>query len=210
MSIKTIHSVQISSSLLREAYGQQQQQQHAKPMYPTPHPPPLSSRPSTLHDKWAEAQQQQQQQQRSWMIHPETGAALDYGSGGGRPHVVDHLGLSVMHSHSHHHHTNSGRGGMGRSSSQSWAVEMEQRRRAELQGMREREARERGAAAVRERLMGVGGGDLSLHHHHHHHHQGLASKPNISLLPTAVMRQLHNSNPAHSVSHAPHCVCVIQ
>ncbi|CAI8012645.1 hypothetical protein GBAR_LOCUS8099 [Geodia barretti] len=169
-----------NSSLLRDAYGQ-----HAKPIFPTPHPhqaPPMSGRPSTLHDKWAA-------EQRSW-IHPETGTALDYGGGLQRP-PVDHIGLPMMHPHAHPHHSGIGsRGVMGRPSSQSWAIEMEQRRRVELQSMREREARERGASA-RERLLG--GGDLSLHH------QGL-SKPNISLLPTAVMRQLHNSNPAHSLT----------
>ena len=44
------------------------------------------------------------------------------------------------------------------------------------------------------RVGGAGGGDLLQHHH------ALPSKPNISLLPTAVMRQLHNSKPTHSVS----------
>jgi hypothetical protein len=165
-----------ASSLLRGNYVA-----HTKSHFPTPHPhslhqaPPLSSRPSTLHEKWTE---------RSW-IHPET-PSMEYG-GLQRP-SVDPMGSSLMH----HHHQSSGRSASlgSRPPPNNWAIEIERRRLIELQRMRERE-RELRERAMRERMMtGVG---ETVHHH-------TSAKPNISLLPTAVMRQLHNLNPNHSLS----------
>ncbi len=58
----------------------------------------------------------------------------------------------------------------------NWAVEMERRRVMELQQMQM---------------------NNPPHHHHHHHSMkggtASSSKPNISLLPTSVMRQIHNA-----------------
>ena len=97
---------------------------------------------------------------------------------GHRQPPVDPLGQQV------HHVASSGRpmSMAGRPPPNNWAIEMERRRVMELQQMRERE-----------RMMAAASGSSS-------HQQMYSSRPNISLLPTAVMRQLHNSNPNHSVS----------
>ena len=97
-------------------------------------------------------------------------ASVDYS--GLQRSSVDPLALPVMH---HHHQSGRSASLSNRPLPNSWAIEIEQRRRVELQSMRERL-------------------EPSLHPRH------TSSKPNISLLPTAVMRQLHNSNPNHSVS----------
>lgn len=154
--------------MVRESYGAG----HAKSLFPYPHSqgPSITSRPSTLHDKWTE---------RSW-IYPEN-QSMEYG---GLQRPVDPLGPSMMH-----HQQSTGRSGSlaSRPPSNKWAIEMEQRRLMELQEMRERER------GLRERMMArVPGGDTPPHLH-------TSSKPNISLLPTAVMRQLHMSNPNHLV-----------
>ena len=178
--------------LLREGYGS-----HRKSLFPTPHPhshqpPPLPTRQSpsaALPEKWTE---------RSW-VYPEA-PSMDYNSP--QRTLVDALGPQVMH-----HHPGSGRSASlaSRPPPNNWAIEMERRRVMELQQMREREReRDMHERDVRERMLAGGsGGSMggSSHHHHHHHHP---SKPNISLLPTAVMRQLHNTNPSHSVCCMQH------
>ena len=162
---------------------------HGKsPFAPSPHPhqahPHLSSgvtsrHMTALHDKWID---------QSWP-YPEN-PSMDY-SGYHRP-PVDPLGPQVVP------HPTAGRSMSmpGRPPPNNWAIEMERRRVNELQQMqeRDRDLRER----ERERLLaggggGGGGGSSS-------HQQPYPSKPNISLLPTAVMRQIHNLNPNHSVS----------
>lgn len=147
---------------------------HTKSLFPTPHPHSHQAPPLSNRPSTL----YEKWTERSW-IHPET-LSMEYG-GLQRP-PVDPLGPTMMH-----HHQSSGRSGSlaGRPPPNNWAVEMERRRLIELQKMRERERN------MRERMM-VGPGE-SVHHH-------ASSKPNISLLPTAVMRQLHNSNPNHSVS----------
>ena len=180
-SLPPLHCFRMDASpLLRENYGGG----HAKSLFPYPHshqPPSLTNRPSTLHDKWTE---------RSW-IYPEN-QSMEYG---GLQRPVDTLGHPVMHHH--HHHQSTGRSGSlaSRPPSNKWAIEMEQRRLMELQEMRERER------GIRERMMArVPAGDPVPHLH-------TSSKPNISLLPTAVMKQLHISNPNHLVCTliANHC-----
>ena len=84
----------------------------------------------------------------------------------------------------------------GPRSTRNWAVEMEQRRLQELRQMqlaKEKEGMYGGGIPA-----GVGYGG-----------KGLAtSKPNISLLPTAVMRHIHTNKPSPTVSVAGHVQAV--
>lgn len=71
----------------------------------------------------------------------------------------------------------------------NWAVEMEQRRLMELRQMQ--------LAKEKEMYSGASGGVAV---HPQAYNKGPSSKPNISLLPTAVMRHIHTIKPSQTVS----------
>jgi hypothetical protein len=77
-----------------------------------------------------------------------------------------------------------------RGSANNWAVEMEQRRLMELRQMQ--------LAKEKEMYGGSGGHTIPPHQGFKGSHP---AKPNISLLPTAVMRHMHTNKPGQSVSH---------
>ena len=119
-------------------------------------------------------QQQQQQQQQQHRLRQQQQQQLMAGVGGG-----------------------GGGGGSGGRPSNQWAVEMERRRLLELHQME----RERMYNYPSQQMVGINlctcGRRLIVFCLPH---QPPMSKPNISLLPTAVMRQIHNSKTNHSVS----------
>ena len=82
----------------------------------------------------------------------------------------------------------------------NWAVEMERRRVMELRQME----------LAKEKEQQLYGSGTSLHGFTR---KATSSKPNISLLPTAVMRHIHSSKPAHQVYwylllHSLQCNCM--
>ena len=79
----------------------------------------------------------------------------------------------------------------------NWAVEMEQRRVMELRQMQ---------LAKEKELYGRASGHAVPSQVYN---KGPSSKPNISLLPTAVMKHMHTSKPNQAVSHSHTCRPII-
>ena len=90
--------------------------------------------------------------------------------------------------------------GGGRSAN-NWAVEMERRRIMELRQMQLAKEKDMYSHGSLPHTYGNSGPPP---------HCSSSSKPNISLLPTAVVRQMHNSKVNHQVCmFPPSCVCYI-
>lgn len=83
-----------------------------------------------------------------------------------------------------------GGGGGGGRSANNWAVEMERRRIMELRQMQLAKEKEMYSHGALPHTYGNSGPP---------HSSSSSSKPNISLLPTAVVRQMHNSKTSHQV-----------
>ena len=82
----------------------------------------------------------------------------------------------------------------------NWAVEMEQRRLLELRQMQLAKEKEMYGGGG----LGSGGGGAPMPSPQGGYSKGPSSKPNISLLPTAVMRHIHTSKPSQTVSPSKH------
>lgn len=96
---------------------------------------------------------------------------------------------------------NAGTGG-GRSAN-NWAVEMERRRIMELRQMQMAKEKEMYSHGTPPRTYGNSGPAGP------HSTSSSTSKPNISLLPTAVVRQMHSSKTNHQV-HIRLLYCIVQ
>lgn len=126
--------------------------------------------------------------QRTLPVHPAGGAHLDREGRGWmyaaqeQPRARTHPTPQQFAAARQHQMLTSSRG-----CANNWAVEMEQRRVMELRQMQ---------LAKEKELYGGAAG------HSGSHHQGYkpppSSKPNISLLPTAVMRHMHSSKPGQT------------
>ena len=158
---------------------------HVNPHYHQPHlrPHPSVSRPVPMDRdgnggvarNWAYSDRQRQQME--WV----------------RP-SAHHIAIAGQHQQ----HVMAGGvvGGSGSSSSRSanhWAVEMEHRRIMELQQMQQ---------AKKKEMPFIPGNPIA-HTYSNSvppHSSGTSSKPNISLLPTSVVRQMHSTKSSHQVS----------
>lgn len=141
-------------------------------------PPPPPPRPHRLHQMDQRVpihSSQMDREGRGWMYPPEQR---------GRNHPTPQ---QLAAARQHQMLTNA-RGG----NANNWAVEMEQRRLMELRQMQ---------LAKEKELYGAGGapptGGMPPQGYKPQQHP---SKPNISLLPTAVMRHMHTNKPGQAVS----------
>jgi len=149
-------------------------QPHPRPHPSASHPVPMDrdGSGSVARNSWVYSERQRQQME--WGLRPP----------------AHHIAIAGRHQQ---HMMAGGSGSSSSRNANHWAVEMEHRRIVELQQMQQ----------TKNKDMAFAQGNPTARTYSNSvspHSSGTSSKPNISLLPTSVVRQMHSTKSSHQVS----------